>query len=89
MNRFKIVDKAFSFILANVIPPHFCRHFADIDKPVTMSLAELNSFSKMTKLQKADYMKQNNVTYIEEKLSELNLTKSQYEFMTQHELLSE
>ena len=43
----------------------------------------------MTKLQKIDYIKQNNVTYIEQKLSELDLTKSQYDFMTQYEISQE
>ena len=43
----------------------------------------------MTKIQKADYIKQNNVTYIEQKLSELNLTKPQYDLMTQYDIFHE
>ena len=43
----------------------------------------------MTKIQKADYIKQNNVTYIEQKLSELDLTKLQYDFMSKFELVHE
>ena len=43
----------------------------------------------MTKIQKADYIKQNNVSYIEQKLSELNLTKPQYDLMTQYDIFHE
>ena len=51
-----------------------------------MSIDELKSFHKMSKLQKADYIKQNDVTYIEQKLSELDLDEYQYDFLTKAEL---
>ena len=44
LKKFDIIDNAFSYILDNVIPPHFCRHFSDVDQPIKMSLAELKSF---------------------------------------------
>ena len=44
LKKFDIIDNAFSYILDHVIPPHFCRHFSDVDQPIKMSLAELKGF---------------------------------------------
>ena len=81
-----MLDNAFSFIMNYIMPPNFCRHLSDVDKPVKMSIDELKNFNKMTKLQKADYIKKNDVTYIEQKLSELDLDEYQYNFITKAEL---
>ena len=44
LKKFNIIDNAFSYILDHVIPPHFCRHFSEIDQPIKMSLEELKNF---------------------------------------------
>lgn len=55
-NVLHMVETSFLLIINNLLPTQFWRHIDSVDKPLNMSLSELNEFQKMSKLQKIDWV---------------------------------
>ena len=78
----EVIDKAFKFMIENIIPKFRQKYFKLIDEPLNLSYEDIKRYSKLTKYQQAEFHKENSPSQLDELLLRFKPNKRQFNFIT-------